>query len=206
MRNAGKQWVYHAIQDPNDAMSLEDLAAMDKEIAELRDSIATAKANEKLMRANLVSINATLSTEELRRSVSLLEMEKKEIVARLEALKSGNVKPVLPEEKEAVDKAWREWSRKASSREKICMELWALCTEEMEPGKTKEEFWVCVLIAWCDMPCCPLTSIYVGGPGPRLYMVVVQHHGDDSRSNVAILPVLTQSWGRKFASTRSYCR
>ena len=146
-------------------MSLEDLAAMDQEIAELRDTIATAKANEKLMRANLVSINATLSTEELRSSVSLLEMEKKEIVARLDALKSGNVKPVLPEEKEAVDKGWREWSRKASSRKKICMELWAVCTEEMERGKTKEEFWVCVLIAWCDMPCCPLTSIYVGGPG-----------------------------------------
>ena len=146
-------------------MSLEDLAAMDKEIADLRGTIATAKANEKLMRANLVSINATLSTEELRSSVSLLEVEKEEIVARLDALKSGNVKPVLPEEKEAVDKAWREWSRKASSRRKICMELWAICTEEMEPGKTKEEFWVCEFIAWYDMPCCPLTSIYVGGPG-----------------------------------------
>ena len=123
-------------------MSLEDLAAMDKEIAELRGNIATAKANEKLMRANLVSVNATLSTEELRSSVSLLEMEKKEITARLDALKSGNVKPVLPEEKAAVDKAWREWSRKSGAREKICMELWGLCTEEMEPGETKEELWV----------------------------------------------------------------
>ena len=146
-------------------MSLKDLAAMDKEIADLRDTIATAKADEKLMRANLVSINATLSTEELRSGVSLLELEKKEIVVRLDALKSGNVKPVLPEEKEAVDKAWREWSRKASSRKKICMELWAVCTEEMEPEKTKEDFWVCVLITWCNMPCCPLTSTYVGGPG-----------------------------------------
>ena len=146
-------------------MSLEDLAAMDKEIADLRDTIATAKANEKLMRTNLVSINATLSTEEFRSSVSLLETEKKEIVARLAALKSGNVKPVLPEEKEAVDKEWREWSRKASSRRKICIELWAICTEEMEAGKTREELWVCVLIAWCGMLCCPLTLIYVGGPG-----------------------------------------
>lgn len=115
---------------------------MDKEIADLRETIATAKANEKLMRANLISVNATLSTEELRSSVSLLEMEKKVIIARLGPLRSGNVKPVLPEEKEAVDKVWREWSRKASSRKKICMELWVVCTKEMEPGKTKEEFWV----------------------------------------------------------------
>ena len=127
-------------------MSLEDLAAMDKEIAELRESIAAAKANEKLMRANLVSVNATLSTEELRSNVSLLEIEKKEMNTRLGALKSGNVKPVLPDEKQAVDKAWREWSRKASSRMKICMELWAVSTEEIERGKTKEELWVCVLL------------------------------------------------------------
>lgn len=123
-------------------MSLEDLAAIDKEIADLRETIATVKANEKLMRANLVSVNATLSTEELHSSVSLLEIEKKEIIARLSHLRSGNVKPVLPEEKEAVDKAWREWSRKASSRKKICMELWAVSTEEMEPGKTRKELWV----------------------------------------------------------------
>ena len=123
-------------------MCLEDLAAMDKEIADLRETIATVKANEKLMRANLVSVNATLSTEELRSSVSLLEIEKKDILARLGHLRSGNVKPVLPEEKEGVDKAWREWSKKASSRKKICMELWSVSTEEMEPGKTRKELWV----------------------------------------------------------------
>lgn len=115
---------------------------MDKEIADLLETIATAKADEKLMRANLISVNATISTEELRSSVSMLEIEKKEIIARLGPLRTGNVKPVLPEEKETVDKVWREWSRKASSRKKICMELWAVCTEEMEPGKTKGEFWV----------------------------------------------------------------
>ena len=116
-------------------MSLEDLAAADKEIADLRGTVAAAKANEKLTRAKLISVNATLSTEELHRSVSRLEVEKKEILARLGALRSGDVKPVLPEEKEAVDQAWREWSRTASSRKKICMELWAVSTEEMEPGR-----------------------------------------------------------------------
>lgn len=127
---------------------------MDKEIADLRETIATAKANERLMRANLISVNATLSTEELRSSVSLLEIEKEEIIARLGPLRSGNAKPVLPEEKEAVDKVWREWSRKASSRKNICMELWAVCTEEMESGKTKEDLWVLVLLRVpCYIPC-----------------------------------------------------
>ena len=136
-------------------MSLEDLAAADKEIADLRGTVAAAKANEKLARAKLISVNATLSTAELHRSVSLLEVEKKAILARLGALRSGDVKPVLPEEKEAVDQAWREWSRKASSRKKICMELWAVSTEEMEPGKTRQELWVGVLlrVRWYVVVC-----------------------------------------------------
>ena len=138
----GKQIVYHAIQDPNDAMSLEDLAAMDAEIATLRESITTSKANEKLIRASLVSINSTMSSEELRNTVAQLEHEKKEILARLGPLRAGNVKPVLREEKEAVQKEWREWSKKAGARKKICMELWEMCTEVIEEGKTKEELWV----------------------------------------------------------------
>ena len=115
---------------------------MDQEIADLHDRIATAKADEKLLRANLVSVTATLSTGDLRAAVSLLERERTETLARLGPLRSGDVKPVLPEEKAAVDRAWKEWSRKAGSRKKICMELWAVSTEEMEPGKTKEELWV----------------------------------------------------------------
>lgn len=146
MAFSGKQLVYHAVQDPADAMSLNDLAAMDKEIATLRDGIAAARANEKLLRANLISVNATLSTDELRSTVILLGHEKKEILGRLGRLRSGNVKPVLPEEKEAVDREWMQWSRKAAGRKKICLELWEFCTEEVAEGKTKEELWVCTVI------------------------------------------------------------
>lgn len=135
--------VYHAIQDAADALSLEDLAAMDKEIITLRENIATARANEKLLRANLISVNATLSTEELRNSVSILEHERKEILGRLGSLRSGKVKPVLPEEKGAVDREWSQWSRKAGIRQKICLELWEFCTEEVPEGKTRSELWVC---------------------------------------------------------------
>ena len=124
-------------------MSLEDLAAMDAEIATLRETIATAKANEKLIRASLVSVNATMSGEELRNTVAQLEHEKKDILDRLGPLRAGTMKPVLPEEKEAVQREWREWSKKAGVRKKICMELWEMCTDVVEEGKTKEELWVC---------------------------------------------------------------
>lgn len=138
----GKQFVYHAVQDPKDTASLEELAEMDKVIASLRDSIALAKSNEKFLKASLTAVNATLSTEELRASIAALELEHEEIIARLGPLRSGNVKPVLPEEKEEAEKLWKQWSRKAASRKRICMEMWSYATEEMPPGQTKEELWV----------------------------------------------------------------
>lgn len=146
MAFSGKQLVYHAVQDPADAMSLDELAAMDRELGTLRDSIATSRAKEKLLRANLISVNATLSTDELRSSVILHEHEKKEILGRLGLLRSGKMKPVLPEEKEAVDREWLQWSKKAGVRKKICLELWEFCTEEVPEGKTKEELWVCIIL------------------------------------------------------------
>ena len=134
--------MYHAVQDSKDAVSPADLAAMDKDIADLRESIATAKANEKLLKANLMAVNATLSTVDLRAGVMARALEKKEILARLGPLRSGSVKPVSIEEQAEVDKAWNEWSRKAKMRKKICMEVWAHCTDGLEGGQTKEELWV----------------------------------------------------------------
>lgn len=138
----GKQTVYHALQDPNDAISGDELVAMDKQIQQLRESIATAKADEKSLRVNLIAVNATMSIGDLRTSVIALESEKKELLARLGTLRAGTVKPVSPEEKDEVEKAWREWSRKATVRRKICMDLWDFCTEEMQEGRTREDLWV----------------------------------------------------------------
>lgn len=133
--------MYHALQDPNDAVSLDDLAAMDKQIHDLREAIATAKANEKLLRANLIAVNAAQSTDDLRASVITLESEKKEILARLGPLSRGTVTPVSTADKDEVDKAWKVWSRTAEVRKRIGLELWALCTEEMK-AQAKEDLWV----------------------------------------------------------------
>lgn len=140
--NPGKQTVYHALQDPKDAISSDELVAMDKRIQELRESITTAKANEKSLKASLITVNATMSVGDFRTSIIALESEKEELLARLGPLRAATVKPVSTEEKCEVEKAWREWSRKATVRRKICMELWDFCTEEMQEGKTREDLWV----------------------------------------------------------------
>lgn len=138
----GKQIVYHALQDPTDAASPEEIAVMDQQIATLREAIATTKGEEKNLKAQLTTLNATMSTQDLESRIAGLEAEQKALLARLGPLRSGNVKPVSAEEKAAADKDWKLWTYRANVRKKICMELWAHLTEEMPEGKTKEELWV----------------------------------------------------------------
>lgn len=115
---------------------------MDKKIQSLRDQIAMTKSNEKLLKANLLTINATLSIDDIRANVRALEYEKEELLNRLEKLRSGDVEPVRPAEKEAIEKPLAEWSKRAASRKKICMELWAVALDCLPEGRSKEELWV----------------------------------------------------------------
>ena len=138
----GKQTVYHALQDPADAATPEEIAALDQQISTVREEIATAKGEEKMLKAQLITLNATMSTQDLQARLAGLEAEQKALLARLGPLRSGNVKPVSAEEKAVADKEWKLWTSRANVRKKICMEVWAHLTEELPEGKTKEELWV----------------------------------------------------------------
>ena len=116
--------------------------AMEKEIQSLRDYISSAKAEEKILKANLVNLNATMSTQDIRNSVAAIEIEKNSSLKRLDLLRTGNVTPVSSEERAVVDQEHKVWTRHVAVRKKICMNLWAYVTEELPEGKTKEELWV----------------------------------------------------------------
>ena len=118
---------------------------MSKEIERLRESVAAARSHEKLLKASLATVNATLSVEDLRASIIALELEQREILARLVPLRTGSVTPVLPGEREEAEKLWRQWSRKAASRKRFCLDMWDYCTEELPEGQSKEELWVCLI-------------------------------------------------------------
>ena len=116
---------------------------MEAEISTLREDIAAAKAEEKILKTNLITLNAAMSTRDLEAGILCLETEKKELLARLGPLRSGDVQPVSPEEKMEVKREWKIWSRNASVRKEICLEVWEVVTQELPEGKTKEELWVC---------------------------------------------------------------
>lgn len=114
---------------------------MDKEINSLRETISTIKSNEKLLRSNLASVNATMSTEELYASIQTSEHEKTELLTRLGPLRRGDTKPVEAEEKARVDRLWQHWRAKAEGRKRMALELWAMGTQGLPEGKTCREFW-----------------------------------------------------------------
>ena len=123
-------------------MGPEEITALDEKIQDLREDITITRGEEKLLRASLTALSASMSTTDLRASLLGIHAQRQAILTRLEPLRSGTVKPVFPKEKAEVDQAWKIWNHRASTRKKICMEVWAMATEEMPEGKTKEELWV----------------------------------------------------------------
>ena len=142
LHSEGKQIVYHALQSESDALSTSDLSAMDSAIEAYRRDIGTLKSNEKLLRQNISSVNATLGTPDLRLHVEELEADKMAMLTRLGPLRKGEVKPVKAEEKIEVDRSLRAWKRMADARKMIALELWSVSSEEIPEGKTKDELWV----------------------------------------------------------------
>ena len=134
--------MYHALQDPKNSLSPEELAALDSEIQTLRNEIAAAKSEEKALKAELSTLNATVSTTELRASAAALEEEKAELVERLAGLKAGTTKAVSAEERAEAERSWKLWGYRASARKKACLELWGMVCEGLPDSKTGEELWV----------------------------------------------------------------
>ncbi|KJF60070.1 uncharacterized protein CIMG_10871 [Coccidioides immitis RS] len=143
-RALGKQIVYHAIQDAIDEATPEGLAGLDEEIEAFKSQVASAKSQNKLLKAELTTLNARVSTSELRQCLAALEGEKRNLIASLAPSKASSVqaKAVTAEEKASLEKEWRKWRKHVTVRKKICHEMWMRCTEVLpEAVQGKEELW-----------------------------------------------------------------
>ncbi|KAF2658130.1 Tat binding protein 1-interacting [Lophiostoma macrostomum CBS 122681] len=138
-RPAGKQIVYHALQNTQDAMTSDQLGALDTTIADLRSETTNALANVKTLRSTLSSLNSTMSTADLVSSVQTFEAEKTEILVRLETLKAGKAKKVTKEERCAIDEQWKKWSGVRKRREKIVGEMWKMIEDVLDGPEKKAE-------------------------------------------------------------------
>ncbi|EUC43680.1 hypothetical protein COCMIDRAFT_38412 [Bipolaris oryzae ATCC 44560] len=138
-RTAGKQIVYHALQDAADTCTTEQLAALETEIANLRAQTAALNATAKTLRCTLASVTSTLSTADLIANVDSLEKEKAEIEKRLDGLRKGKARMVTPAERQAIEQTWRESMRTAKNREKIAREMWKIIADNLPDDEAREE-------------------------------------------------------------------
>lgn len=136
--------MYHAIQDPADEATPEELTAINKEIEDIRLQVTAAKSQEKLLRVELATLNSRVSTAELRGQVAALEKEQQDLCARLAMSKASatQTRIVSAEEKARVEREWKTWQRHVVVRRKIVREMWMRCTEMLPEGvEGKEELW-----------------------------------------------------------------
>nr|OQO17822.1 hypothetical protein B0A51_14256 [Rachicladosporium sp. CCFEE 5018] len=147
-RAAGKQIVYHVIQQPPEEGAVEALNVTEEETVKLKDDTANLKLQEKALRNALREGATVVPLAELKGDISVLGTETAEIEARLEKLKGGNVKPVSPvspEEREEIAKQHKLFSKTATARRRICVELWKditglECVSEEEAENLRERF------------------------------------------------------------------
>ncbi|KAF2751632.1 Tat binding protein 1-interacting, partial [Sporormia fimetaria CBS 119925] len=138
-RPAGKQIVYHAKQNTNEALTPDALAAMASTTKDLQARTSTLLATAKSLRSTLSTLNSTLSTADLVASVTALEAEKADIVGRLETLKTGKAKKVTQKERETIEGEWKKWSGVAKRRQRIVGEVWRLIEEGVPEKDAREE-------------------------------------------------------------------
>ncbi len=140
--------MFHAPQDQNEYATPEDLAAIDGQIATLREETNSINAEIKTLRATLSSFESEMPTLDLRDLVVAMEKEKEDITARLVKLKSDHVEPVSMEEKAAVDADMKKWEKIATNRAKITSEMWdsvlEVLPEDIEAADLRASFEICL--------------------------------------------------------------
>ena len=136
----GKQWVYVARQDLLPVPSSDELNAIDDEIDELKSSLQKEKELLKSAQSKLNMMNSSLTTEELQRRISLLEVEVAEMKERLEPLEKGTVK-IDPAERQRIEKQFEISSKAWKQRKKLCNDIIGMLTESMskKPSELMEE-------------------------------------------------------------------
>src|ERR1700760_4154080 len=123
-------------QDVGNIPTPEDLQALDTETQSLRTETSLAKETLKQLKVELSNISSELTIKQLRESIDELETEKRHLLSRLEPLRSGVVRCVSKEEREAVTSSLTYWEKCADRRRKIVKEIWAVIAEGM--GNTDE--------------------------------------------------------------------
>lgn len=133
----GSQWVFWPLQDPTNAASPEELAAMDDQIKELKEKLPASKGDLKTITIKLNTLKAALTTSELMAIVEKLGRENTQKRDKLKDFKAGEVEMVKKEDVLRVEKEMAWWGKKRKARKQAFEGL----EDTLREGMTKEDIW-----------------------------------------------------------------
>ncbi|PYI24863.1 TBPIP-domain-containing protein [Aspergillus indologenus CBS 114.80] len=141
-QTAGKQVVYHALQEASNKITSETLVTLDEYLEKAQGRLSSLQIQKKKVRMELAALDAKPLLSELRRDVDQLGRD--QATARTFWLTmKGNASMPVPGHmiRAGAEEDWRRWERHASSRARICRDLWRRCLDAL-PGDTAwEELW-----------------------------------------------------------------
>tara|TARA_R110002060_G_scaffold62119_2_gene71537 strand:- start:98 stop:568 length:471 start_codon:yes stop_codon:yes gene_type:complete len=124
-------------QDPADAASPEELAAMDNAITTLRDTLPILKSTLKAQTIKLSTLHKAPTTVEIAATVDRIRLENQAKSEKLRGFKEGSIKTVTREEVEKVEKDLKHWGAKNLARKKAFENLEAVLLD----GMSREDIW-----------------------------------------------------------------
>ncbi|OKL62940.1 hypothetical protein UA08_02082 [Talaromyces atroroseus] len=143
-RAAGKQIVYHAIQQVEagvDATNSNGHHGQPNE--DLQGKTSALKTREKELRERLAALNAIVPIAVLRQQIAGLDEAKASLISEISNLSaeasSDEANRVCKEDIDRIDQEWGKWNHQVVSRKRIFLEFWAKCTEVLPPDTTQAE-------------------------------------------------------------------
>ena len=113
----------NTLQDPADAATPEELAAMDTTITMLKSSLPPLKSTLKITSTKLATLKSAPTTSELQTMVDNLRAGNATKAEKLNGFKNGEVKQVSKEEMARVEKEYKYWDTKKRARKLAYMGL-----------------------------------------------------------------------------------
>ncbi|KAJ1929893.1 hypothetical protein IWQ60_000774 [Tieghemiomyces parasiticus] len=129
----GKQQVYVARQDDQEAPSADKLAELDEQIEDLKGKVDEVKAENRQLSTTLQGLTNSLTNEQIEKRIGLLTEENASLAERLDVLRSGE--NVMSEvDKKRIDREFEENRKHWKKRKSLFKDIFNAITENM-PGK-----------------------------------------------------------------------
>ncbi|KAG0265894.1 hypothetical protein BG011_003819 [Mortierella polycephala] len=132
----GKQAVYVVRQDTIDTATPAELAAVDKEMAQLQSTITEYKSKNRRLTSELSALNSALTTEQIMDKLDQLTAKNDQSKEHLAHLRAGT-QLVSAEEKDKVVNEMTRHRKMWMERRRLFKDMFATVTENL-PGKPKD--------------------------------------------------------------------